>query len=62
MTPKEVLEVLGNPDHTTQGDIFVEWKCDLLYRWVAGIRGCDSTKATSGGQKAKAHHQSYRTI
>ena len=26
MTPKEVLEVLGNPDHMTKDDIFIKWE------------------------------------
>ena len=36
--------------------------CYVLYRWLAGLCGCDSSKATSGRQKAKADNQSYRTI
>ena len=36
--------------------------CHVLYRWLLCIRGCDSTKATSSRQKAKAHYQSHRTI
>ena len=26
MTSKEVLEVLGTPDHTTTDDIFIKWE------------------------------------
>ena len=36
--------------------------CYVLYRWLAGLCGCDSSKAASSGQKAKADNQSYRTI
>ena len=28
--------------------------CYVLYRWLAGLCGCDSSKATSSGQKAEA--------
>jgi insertion element IS1 protein InsB len=36
--------------------------CDFLYRWMASLRRCHSSKATSGRQEAKADNQSYRTI
>ena len=36
--------------------------CEVLYRWLAGLCGCDSSKATSGRQKAKADNQSHRAI
>ena len=36
--------------------------CDFLYRWMASLRRCHSSKATSGRQEAKADNQSHRTI
>ncbi len=33
--------------------------CYVLYRWLAGLCGCDSSKAASSGQKTEADNQSH---